>query len=176
MPTAEPVADVAPSPALSQVVTDPGPIAGRVVGVVAGPKADLAGIAKLRKALKAEGAVLRVIAPVGGVLGSGSRKEIAQRTLLTTRSIEYDAVLIAGGLDLRHDVKLTVLLQEAYRHCKILGAWGDGPVVLSDAGIDLEAPGIMVVDKPDTSYAVDLVRALGRHRVWERAAAVMAGG
>jgi catalase len=93
VPTPEP-ADVAPSPALSQLVTEPGPIAGRVVGVVAGPKADLAGIAKLPKALKAEGAVLHVIAPVGGV--PGSRQQIVERTLLTTRSIQYDAVLIAG--------------------------------------------------------------------------------
>jgi catalase len=174
VPDAEPVSDVTPSPALSQLVMKPGPIAGRVVGMVAGPEADLAGIAKLRKALKAEGAVLRVIAPVGGVLGSGSRQEVVERTLLTTRSIEYDAVLIAGGVGGLRDVKLTVLLQEAFRHCKILGAWGDGPVVLTDAGIDLEAPGIMVGDKSDTAYAAELVASLGRHRVWERATAVMA--
>ena len=37
----------------------PFPIAGRMVGVVAGPDADLSGIAKLRTALEAEGAQLR---------------------------------------------------------------------------------------------------------------------
>lgn len=36
---------VVPSPALSQITGKPGPIAGRVVGVVAGPDSGLAGIA-----------------------------------------------------------------------------------------------------------------------------------
>jgi len=59
-------ADVVPSPALSQVYAEPGPIAGRVIGVVATPGADLAGIAALRRALAARGAVLRVVGPSVG--------------------------------------------------------------------------------------------------------------
>ena len=75
VPDAEPVSDVLSSPALSQVSSsNPAPIAGRVIGVVAGPKVDLAGIAMLRKALTAHGAVLRVIAPVGGVLDPQSAR------------------------------------------------------------------------------------------------------
>jgi hypothetical protein len=50
------------------------------------------------------------------------RDHIVERTLLTTRSIEFDAVLIAGGTAGLRDVKLSVLLQEAFRHCKALAA------------------------------------------------------
>ncbi|WP_324276220.1 catalase-related domain-containing protein [Blastococcus brunescens] len=43
------------SPALRQIRPTPFPIDGRIVGVVAGPDADLTGIATLRTALEAEG-------------------------------------------------------------------------------------------------------------------------
>jgi catalase len=48
-PKGEPAKDVTLSPALSQVVTEPGPIAGRKIGVIADAGSDLAGIAKLRR-------------------------------------------------------------------------------------------------------------------------------
>ena len=178
-PAGRPAADVTPSPALSQIVTEPGPIAGRVVGVVAGPGADLAGIRALRTALRAEGAVLRVISATGGELGDGTTRLVVDRTLLTTRSVEFDAILIADGLAGLRDVKLTVLLQEAFRHCKPLGGWGDGGDVLNDAGIDVTAPGILLGGpagrKAGKDTATVLIDALGRHRFWARAQSVMAG-
>jgi catalase len=143
--------------------------------VIARPGADLAGIAQLRAALAAEGAVLRVIAPVGGTLGTGKRTEIVERTLLTTRSVEFDAVLIADGTAGLRDVKLSVLLQEAFRHCKALGAWGDGSQVLLDAGIDTAAPGVLLADGCGDDLTSGLIAALGMHRAWERAALVMTG-
>jgi catalase len=173
-PAGKPATDVVPSPALSQIPAVPGPIAGRVVGVVAGPKADLAAISKLRDALEAQGAVLRVIASHGGVLVKGVRKEIIERTLLTTRSIEFDALLIAGGAGDLADVKLTVLLQEAFRHAKPIGAWGDGVQALRTAGLNVEAPGILLADGMTAGYRKQLIAALGLHRVWDRAPLVMA--
>ncbi len=173
-PEGQPAVDVMPSAALSQMVTTPGPIAGRVVGVVTGPAADLAGVATLRRSLEAKGAVLRVIAPVGGVLGSGASRVPVERTLLNTRSIEYDAVVVAGGVPDLQDVRLTVLLQETFRHCKTLGAWGDGESVLTAAGIDTAAPGVLRSEQADASFADELVASVGMHRVWERAALVTA--
>ncbi len=173
-PTGTPATDVQPSPALSQIPPGPGPIAGRVIGVVAGPGADLVGIGKLRTALAAEGAVLRVIAPVGGVLGKGARSEVIERTFATTRSIEFDAVLIAGGAGSVADIKLTVLLQEAFRHAKVIGAWGDGAQALATAGIDTTAPGILLGDSVAAAFSKNLIKAVGLHRVWDRAPQVMA--
>jgi catalase len=66
-------------------VTELGPIAGRKIGIIADAGADLAGIAGIRKAAAKLGATALVIAPVGGVLGSGARKQTVDRTLLTTR-------------------------------------------------------------------------------------------
>jgi catalase len=172
-PKGAPATDIQPSPALSQIPAAPGPIAGRVVGVVAGPGSDLAGIGKVRKALEAQGAFVRVIAPVGGTLTKGSRSEIVERTLLTTRSIEYDAILVAGGAGDLADIKLTVLLQEAFRHAKVLGAWGDGERALRTAGIETAGPGILLGDAVVAAYTKKLIDAVGLHRVWDRAPLVM---
>ena len=95
--------------------------------------ADLTGIGKLRTALTPQGAVLRVIAPIGGTLGKGARTEVVERTFTTTRSMEFDAVLIAGGVGNLADIKLSVLLQEAFRHATVIGAWGDGAQALATA-------------------------------------------
>ncbi|MDT5327727.1 MAG: catalase, partial [Mycobacterium sp.] len=81
---------------------------------------------------------------------------------------------IASGTSATDDIKLVVMLQELFRHCKPLGAWGDGAAVLEAAGIDRAAPGILVGDGSDKAFSSDLVAALGLHRVWERAGAVMA--
>ena len=42
--------------------------------------------------------------------------------------IEFDAVVVAGGTTTA-DLKLVILLQEAYRHCKAIGAWQPDTVI-----------------------------------------------
>jgi len=155
-------------------VTEPGPIAGRKVGVIVGDKPDLAGIAQLRAVLEREGALLHVIAETGGVIKRGGREEVVERTFLTTRSIEFDAIVAARGSSSADDVKVRVLLEEAYRHCKAIAAWGDGVELLESAGIGLDAPGVLHAEKASASLRKDLVAAIGLHRAWDRAPIIMA--
>ena len=96
-PKGNPPQEVTLSPALSQVYREPGPIAGRKVGIVADDGSDLAGVGKLIKALTAQGVVPLLIAPHGGQLKAGRRSELVERTYLTARSIEFDAIVVAGG-------------------------------------------------------------------------------
>ncbi|WP_283818616.1 catalase [Jatrophihabitans telluris] len=173
-PKGNPAVDVVASPALSQIVTTPGPIAGRKIGVIADDGSDLAGINKLSKAAARLGATVLVIAPHGGMLKKGRTQVVVERTLLTTRSIEFDTVLVADGTTPTGDLKLVVLLQEAYRHCKALAAWGDGGNVLVSAGIPLDGPGVSVGSAVDSAFVKQLAAALGLHRVWARADVVMA--
>jgi catalase len=173
-PKGKPPQDVFVSPALSQIVDVPGPIDGRKIGIIAGAGSDLAGVAKLVTSIQRLGATPLVTAPFGGVLKSGRRSVIVERTLLTARSIEYDAVVFAAGTVPTNDIKLVVLLQEAFRHCKPLGAWGDGTAALEAAGIDVNAPGVVVSDGVDKSFTDALISAVGLHRVWDRAVDVMA--
>jgi catalase len=173
-PGGHPASGVSVSAALTQIVTEPGPIAGRKVGVIADVHADLAGIGKLRRALAKSGATVHVIAAAGGVLSDGTNEETVERTLLTTRSIEFDALLVADGTAPVTDIKLVLLLQEAYRHCKALGAWGSGSAILQAGGIPAGAPGVLDGKTIAKTFNDQLITALGLHRVWDRAELVMA--
>jgi catalase len=93
---------------------------------------------------------------------------------LTARSIEYDAIVVAAGTKPTRDIKLVVLLQEAFRHCKPVAAWGDGTKALTASGIDLDAAGVLVADGVNKSFTDALRNAVGLHRVWDRAVDVMA--
>ena len=173
-PEGRPVTDVTPSTALTQIVTEPGPITGRSIGVIADAGSDLAGIDQLRRAAKRHGATVHVIAPVGGELSDGTNTEIIERTLLTTRSVEFDALVVADGTTPVTDIKLVLLLQEAYRHCKTLAAWGTGGDILSACAIPLDAPGVLTRKSVKKAFDDQLFAAMGLHRAWGRADLVMA--
>ena len=96
-PKGKPAEDVTVSPALVQLLAEPGRIDGRKIGIIADAGSDLAGVAKLVKATAALGVTALVVAPVGGVLKAGRRSVTVDRTLATTRSIEFDALVVAAG-------------------------------------------------------------------------------
>jgi catalase len=166
--------DVTLSPALSQIYETPGPIAGRKIGVVADAKSDLTGIGKLRDAAEAMGAKVLVIAATGGELRRGKQTEIVERTFATARSIEFDAIFVAHRTDPITNIRATILLQEAYRHCKLLGAWGTGAQTLTAARIPTDDPGVLINDTMVKAFSQEVLSTLGLHRVWARADLVMA--
>jgi len=170
-PAGAPAANAGSSLALSQVPAEPGPITGRVVGVLVGPGVDDAGVESLRQALGAEGANLYVVAPTGGTVDGAGGPLPVDRTVLTTQSVEYDALVVAGGDSaavLGTDPYTAVNLGEAFRHHKVLAAWGEGQAVLEACGITDGTAGIVFGDAADDDFADRLVEAMGWHRHWER--------
>ncbi|CAL9664572.1 hypothetical protein SUDANB176_07157 [Streptomyces sp. enrichment culture] len=181
-----PLADVEPSPALSQIGRT-WPVDGRVIGIVAGPDGDLDGVHTVREAVLEAGMVPLVVAPTGGTLGTGEGALTAQRSHVTARSVEFDAVLLAGTPAVGDDAygardakgapsaaqrttidpRIDLLLSEAFRHGKAIGAWAGGETALEAAGVPAGAPGAVVTDSGPA--ALERVRELlGSHRVWER--------
>ncbi len=142
------------------------PIAGRVVGIVAGPESDPAGVAAAVVGVVSLGMTPLVIAKAGGTLWTGTPAEqVVQRTYLTARSVEFDAIIVAGGAE--PDIKATIMLQEAFRHGKTIGGWGDATTSLEAAGVDPTSPGLVLDD--DVDAVVDAIAVLlSTHRVWER--------
>jgi catalase len=61
-----------------------------------------------------------------------------------------------------------VNLGEAFRHHKVLGAWGEGQAVLEACGMTADLPGVVVGDKADAAFASRLVESMGWHRHWGR--------
>nr|WP_285610079.1 hypothetical protein [Actinokineospora globicatena] len=109
----------------------------------------------------------------GGELADGLE---VRRTFLTTRSVEFDALLVAAAPPPAPDAppgpgavdpRVVVMLQEAYRHAKAIGAWGDGVAALTEAGVASDAPGIVLGGTPESVFA-QVNDLLAGHRVWER--------
>jgi catalase len=177
----EPPDDLDPSPALSQLGATDWPSDGRVIGILVDPDGDLGGLDGLRVAVSEAGMVPLIVAPHGGKLPDGTT---VQRTFAATRSVEFDAVLLAGSpapaadaLAVRDskageddapqlDPRVVLLLQESFRHAKVIGAWGDGASALELIGV-AGAAGVFSGDDPAAVFA-EVHSALGAHRVWER--------
>ena len=179
----EQVPDREPSPAVSQV-GETWPVAGRVVGILADSSSDLAQVEAARKALDGEGMVPLVIAPTGGVLSSDGLSVTVQRTFLTARSTEFDALIVAGGKQSAPDAtagrdakagepvdtpdpRVALMLSEAYRHAKAIGVWGSGSAVLEAIGIRQETVGIAAGDSA-AEVTAEVSGLLAAHRAWDR--------
>lgn len=182
-----PLAEPEPSPALSQLGLE-WPTDGRIVGVVVADEGDLDGVGQLVETIADHGMVALVIGPHGGKLSDGT---VVQRTFGGGRSVEYDALLVAGcpapapdALPVRDakaddpgqplDPRIRLMLEECYRHAKAIGVWGAGVEALAAAGIPAGAAGIVSAAGPAEALA-GVEGLLGSHRVWERFAVAPAG-
>ncbi|MEU7982407.1 catalase [Micromonospora sp. NPDC049081] len=182
LPTPEPtvpLADVAPSSALSQLGRT-WPADGRTVGIVVDADAGTDDVEQVRREVSAAGMVPLVIAAHGGTVGDLT----VQRTFATGRSVELDALLLAGApapapdaLPARDakagaadasvvDPRVLLLVQECWRHAKVIGGWGAGVRVLELAGV-AGAAGVVAGDSPSGVLA-DAQALLAAHRVWDR--------
>lgn len=176
------VEEPAVSPAVSQI-GDTWPVSGRIIGIIADGSSDLDAVDRVRQNIHAAGMVPLVIAPQGGKLGGSV---VVQRTYLTARSTEFDAILLAGptapgsdAMDSRDakagdptghpsvDPRISLMIAETFRHSKAIGGWGDAANALASAGVPSTAAGVIVGDDP--SAVLDQLQAsLAQHRVWER--------
>ncbi|MGQ4335423.1 catalase [Streptomyces hayashii] len=180
-----PPADVRPSPALSQLGRT-WPTDGRVIGIVAARNGDLDEIRAVRESVLESGMVPLIVAPVGGTLGGEEAGPTVQRTYATARSVEFDALLLAGTPMVGDDAfgardakaapaaprtgvdpRVALLLAEAFRHGKAIGAWTLGEDVLTAAGVPARAPGVVLGDS-GPAVLEQVTELLGSHRVWER--------
>jgi catalase len=168
-PTFEPPV---PSPALRMVRDERYPVDGRVVQVLTSDGCDLAGVRALRDELLGAGLAVHVVAThKGAILGSGRKADelTVDRSFLTACAAEADAIVVAAGTTLAGERAALTYVQEAFRHHKTIGAWGDGAGVLDTAGVPTEGPGVEIAPRVTKALARALVAALGRHRHWERA-------
>ncbi len=178
-PTEELTEEV-PSPALSQVGGN-WPTDGRMVGIVVHESADLSDLGAVRAAIAGAGMVPLVIAAHGGEVDGVP----VQRTFATTRSAEYDALLLAAtpppapdALPARDekagasapaslDPRVQLLIDECWRHAKAIGAWGAGREALELAGHGAGGPGVVIAEDAQDCF-LQVQELLGAHRAWER--------
>jgi hypothetical protein len=68
-----------------------------------------------------------VIARAGGVLGNGTHAVTVDRTLLTTRSVEFDALVVGGGTAVKPFTDQLAAAVGLHR------AWDRAPAVMASA-------------------------------------------
>ncbi|OKI13427.1 catalase HPII [Streptomyces sp. CB03911] len=177
-----PLPDTVPSPALSQVGGG-WPTTGRVVGIVADATSDLDAVRQVRDSARQAGLLPLLVSPTGAPLAGDLP---VQRTFAATRSVEYDALVIAGPLlpaaddhgardaksgvgrrGAQVDSRVALLAGEAYRHAKPIAVLPGAEAVLAAAGADPAAPGVIAGDDVGELVAA-LTGLLASHRVWER--------
>lgn len=128
----------------------------------------------MKKALKAEGAMLKTVAPRLGTIKSADGKELtADYSFLTTASVLFDAVYVPGGAAsvevLGGEADAYQFVDEAYRHCKAISATGEGVDFIEDtfAG-KAEADEAVILEKDVGKAAKNFIKAIAKHRNWDR--------
>lgn len=154
----------------------------RKVAVLVADGVDDEALTTLQKMLGAEGAIVEVIAPRGIFVTAADATMEADKTLLTVASVLYDAVFVPGGANsvatLEAEADAIHFLNEAFKHCKPIGASGNGLQVLQTTYFARKLPednrddtvereGVVIGN--DAAETVQkFMTAMTMHRFWQR--------
>jgi catalase len=173
-PAAKPTRqDLKPSPKLSIIKNGPKSFAGRKVGALVTDGVDARILAALKKALMAEGATLKLVAPeVGGVKDSAGAWHDADEKLEGGPSILFDAVaILPSGEGASLLIRLPAardFVADATAHRKFIAHVADAVPLLEKAGVILDEGFFLLKKGGDCDGFVAACRKL---RFWDRAAA-----
>ena len=167
----DPTGGIAASPRLAMITDNVYPVDGRIVQILANDGCDLNGIRAMQTAILAAGATPPVVATHKGVIRGRKADELmVDRSFHTASSAEADAFIVADAAGLADNPAVITWIQSAYRHFKPIAAWGDGLQLLANAGVTTDAPGVVVSQKPNATFAKAVMASLAAHRHWDRAA------
>jgi catalase len=168
------------SEALSMANTVKGNIKTRKVAILAADGVDAKAVESMKAALSGAGAQGKVVAPALGELKGGNGGKVpVDFSLLTASSVVFDAVYVPGGArstaSLAAEQDAVDFVAEAYRHCKTIGATGEGvefvrscPGIVSTPNQGALEGLVLVEEKKDSSFAKSFIKEIGKHRHWIR--------
>jgi len=175
------------SAALSSANTPKNSIRTRCVAVLAADGASAADITQLRAALTREGARMEVVAKSLGPITCDDKSAVeADKSHLTAASVFYDAVFVPGGVasiaTMMKQGDAIQFVQEAFRHCKTIGASGEGVQLLDAAnlpGVDraseatrpkmMSHKGVLTSRADLKTLIREFIEAMKQHRHFDRA-------
>ena len=159
------------SDSLSMANTVKDTIKTRKVAALIADGFDEAALSSMKAALKAEGAMLKTVAPrLGDISSSAGSTVKADYSFLTTASVLFDAVYVPGGAEsieaLGAEADTFHFVDEAYKHCKAIAASGEAIGLVKDmfAGKAENDKAVIMSDDP----SADFIKAIAQHRNWER--------
>ncbi|MCE7042455.1 catalase HPII [Dyadobacter sp. CY312] len=175
------------STALSMLNTKKDSIKTRKIAILAANGVDEKSLNDMKNALTAEGAVPMIIAPkLGKIKGIKGNETKVDMSFLTTASVLFDAVFVPGGAQsaatLADDADAIHFINEAYRHCKVIGAEADGIDVLKASYLGKNFPvtplemdvqaaeGVVLIfrDGEGSNRESEFIKAVAQHRFWDR--------
>lgn len=169
-----------PSPALSMIEnpTNTGSIESRMVAFLCAEGVSEKSVTQLKKALEAQGAKAKIIGPHAGSIKTDSGKELkVDFAFFSSSSVLFDAVYIPGAnnmAELQGNDNVIQFINDAYRHCKVIGADRGTDKLLSKTTIgnkladnkENTLPGVVMGNAQ--AFADEFINELSRHRIWER--------
>ncbi len=125
----KPNTGVGKAKALSQLETIKDTPEGRKIAILAGDGVDAADVKAVQDALLNAKAVVEVVGTHQGALKAADGSDVpAPVSVLTAKSVMYDAVYVPGGADsaaaLASNADAVHFVQEAFKHYKPVGAAG----------------------------------------------------
>ncbi len=171
-PSGHPNTTIGTSPALSQERTAPKTARTRRIAILVADGVDGADVAAVQNALKAAGAHSEVVGThLGAIRTSAGPAVTATATYLTTASVRYDAIAIAGGPGipaLTDNGDAVHFVEEAYKHDKAVAAAGTGQALLRATVGDVSGKPGVVTGPSGAAIAQPFVSAVAAHRFWTR--------
>jgi catalase len=163
---ASPVQDRPASPALQIIGKMKDTLQGRAVGVLVHDGSDGAALDSIRKAVKAAGATLVVVAPkVGGATLADGSKLPADGQLAGTPSVMFDAVAVLLSTQAAHalvnEAAAVDFVRDAYGHLKAIAIDEGGQILLQHAGLKPDGGVVAASD-------MDSFIARAKTRQWDR--------
>jgi len=156
------------SAALSMANTIKDTIKTRKIAILAADGVDGKSLTAMKNALEKAGAGTKIIAPKLGTIVDAAKTEIkVDESFLIATSVVYDAVYVAGGAGLANEPDAIHFVNEAFRHCKAIGASGDGAAFVKNLTFAGAADGDVAVIL-DGNVSTDFINAIAAHRNWDR--------
>jgi catalase len=167
-----PKKNIEPSPPLSILAKATATLKGRVVACMVTDGSDGAVVDEIRKAVTAEGAKLKIVAPkIGGAKLAGGKMLAADFAIPGGPSVLFDAVVLAPSKDgaalLAGESAAIDFVRDAFGHLKIIGHVPDAAALLAAAGVDPKADAGMVSIGGNGGVA-GFVKQAKQHRIWDR--------
>ncbi|WP_281233190.1 catalase [Flavobacterium gelatinilyticum] len=167
------------SDALSMVKnpTNSPTIASRKTAIICADGVSEAAVMNIKKALKKEDAKGCIIAPhLGSIVTDSGGAIAADFSFLTASSVLFDAVYIPHGTmlnELAENPEVMEFLNDAYKHCKVIGADGDASSIVSGAPFVAEMTNydsgiVLTSDIASPGFAQEFITAMSQHRFWQR--------
>lgn len=165
------------SEALSMAHTIKSSIKTRQIAILAANGVDENSLSALKKAVEAEGAQVKIIAPTLGHIQSSKGKSIpVDQAFLHTASVLFDAVFVPAGVksaeELSNEPDAIHFINEMYKHCKVIASEKEGNELLKASYIgkkltdknNADALAGVLMDVPSKKF----IDAVAQHRFWER--------